>query len=61
MNIKLENYNFTNILDYIKRIMSKESEKELKKLDHEEMKEESHQLELKENYEQDEEYNESEN
>jgi hypothetical protein len=61
MNIKLENYNFTNILDYMKRIMSKESEKELKKLDHEEMKEESHQLELKENYEQDEEYNESEN
>ncbi|MDH3853584.1 MAG: hypothetical protein OES23_03945 [Nitrosopumilus sp.] len=60
MNIKLENYNFTNILDYMKRIMSKESEKELKKLDHEEMKEESHQLELKENYEQDEEYNESE-
>jgi len=61
MNIKLENYNSTNILDYMKRIMSKESEKELKKLDHEEMKEESHQLELKENYEQDEEYNESEN
>ena len=40
--------------------MSKESEKELKKLDHEEMREESHQLELKENYEKDEEYNESE-
>jgi len=40
--------------------MSKESEKKLKKLDHEEMKEESHQLELKEAYEQDEEYNESE-
>ena len=40
--------------------MSKELEKELKKLDHEEMGEESHQLELKENYEQDEEYNESE-
>jgi len=30
--------------------MSKESEKELKKLDHGEMREESHQLELKENY-----------
>ena len=60
MNIKLENYNFTNILDYMKRIMSKESEKELKKLDHEEMREESHQLELKENYEQDEKYDESE-
>ncbi len=33
------------------------SEKELKKQDHEEMKEEGHQLELKEGYEQDEEYN----
>ena len=41
--------------------MSEESEKELKKLDHEEMKEEEHQLELKEGYEQDEEYEESEN
>ncbi len=40
--------------------MSEESEKELKKQDQEEMKEESHQLELKEGYEQDEEYNESE-
>ncbi len=39
--------------------MSKESEKKLKKLDQEEMKEETHQLELKEGYEQDEEYNES--
>ncbi|MDH3341640.1 MAG: hypothetical protein OEL84_10225 [Nitrosopumilus sp.] len=60
MNIKLGNYNFTNIPDYMKLITSKESEKELKKLDHEEIREESHQLELKENYEQDEEYNESE-
>ncbi len=34
--------------------------KKLKKLDQEEMKEESHQLELKEGYEQDEEYEESE-
>ena len=40
--------------------MSEETEKELKKLDHEEMKEESHQLELMEGYEQDEEYDESE-
>ena len=39
--------------------MSKESKKELKKLDHEEMREESHQLELKENYGQDEKYDES--
>jgi hypothetical protein len=37
-----------------------ESEKELKKQDQEEMKEEAHQLELKEGYVQDEEYNESE-
>ena len=35
-------------------------EKEWKKLEHEEMKEESHQLELKEGYEKDEEYEESE-
>jgi len=39
--------------------MSKESEKELKKLDQEEMKEGGHQIELKEGYEQDEEYEES--
>jgi len=38
--------------------MSEESEKELKKLDQEEMKEEGHQIELKEDYEQDEEYEE---
>jgi len=36
------------------------SEKELKEFDHEEMKEEEHQIELKEGYEQDEEYEESE-
>ena len=40
--------------------MSEESEKELKKQDHEEMKEEGHQLELMECYEQDEEYDKSE-
>ena len=40
--------------------MSEESEKELKKLDQEEMKEEAHQIDLKEGYEQDEEYEESE-
>jgi len=34
----------------------KEIEKEWKKLEQEEMKEEDHQLDLKENYEQDEEY-----
>ncbi len=37
----------------------KESEKELKKQEQEEMKEEAHQLDLKEGYEQDEEYDKS--
>ena len=37
-----------------------EKEKDWKKLEQEEMKEESHQLDLKEGYEQDEEYEESE-
>ena len=36
-----------------------DSEKELKKQEQEEMKEEAHQLDLKEGYEQDEEYDES--
>ena len=40
--------------------MSEESEKELKKQDHEEMKEENHQLELMEGYHQDEKHDESE-
>ena len=38
----------------------KELEKKWKKLEQEEMKEESHQLELKEGYEKDEAYDESE-
>lgn len=37
----------------------KETEKEWKKVEQEDMKEEDHQLELKENYEQDETYEES--
>ena len=37
----------------------KDIEKEWKKVEQEEMKEEDHQLELKENYEQDETYEES--
>ena len=37
----------------------KDLEKEWKKLEHEEMKEEAHQLELKSNYETDEDYEES--
>jgi hypothetical protein len=40
--------------------MSEKAEKELKKQDQEEMKEEGHQLELQENYQQDEKYEESE-
>ncbi len=40
--------------------MSNEKESEKIKAEHEEMKEEGHQLELKEGYEQDEEYEESE-
>ncbi len=39
---------------------NKELEKKWKKLEQEEMKEEAHQLDLKEGYEQDEEYEESE-
>ena len=42
----------------VKKII-KETEKEWKKVEQEEMKEEDHQLELKENYEQDETYEES--
>lgn len=38
----------------------KELEKKWKDFEHEEMKEEAHQLDLKEGYEQDEEYEESE-
>lgn len=38
----------------------KEIEKKWKELDHEEMKEETHQLELKSGYEQDESFEESE-
>ena len=37
----------------------KETEKKWKKLEQEEMKEEAHQIDLKEGYEQDEEYEES--
>ena len=40
--------------------MSEEKEKDWKKLEQEEMKEETHQLELQDSYVQDEEYEESE-
>ena len=42
----------------VKKII-KDTEKEWKKVEQEDMKEEDHQLELKENYEQDETYEES--
>lgn len=64
MNITPENYGLANISCCVCHFMSKgnnkELEKEWKKLEQDEMKEEDHQLELKEGYEQDEEYNESE-
>ncbi len=63
-NIKTENYSFANISCCAYHFMSKKSNKELekewKKLEQEEMKEEDHQIELKEGYEQDEEYEKSE-
>jgi hypothetical protein len=40
--------------------MSEETEKEVKKIEQEEMKDKEHNLELKEGYEQDEKYEESE-
>jgi len=40
--------------------VSKESEKEMKKLDHGEIREESYQLEFKDNYGQDKKYDKSE-
>ena len=43
-----------------KRTTNKDLEKEWKKLEQGEMKEEDHELELKEGYEQDEKYEESE-
>lgn len=58
---KIDNLSFSNIVGNQIFIMSKEKkDKEWKELEHEEMKEEAHQLELKEGYEQDEAYEESE-
>lgn len=59
-NIKCENQKVVNILGSIVKIMSEDGENEKIKAEREEMKEESHQLDLKEGYEQDEEYEESE-
>ena len=60
MNVKPENYDFANMECYAYHFMSEETEKEMKELKREEMREEEHNLELKEGYEQDEEYEESE-
>ena len=43
----------------MKKVRDSANDSEKKKLEQEEMKEESHQLDLKENYEQDEEFDES--
>lgn len=63
-NAKFENYDFANILQNIQYNMSKktkkESDEEWKKLEQREMNEERHQLDLKKGYEEDEEYEESE-
>ncbi len=44
----------------MKKVREKSTDSEKKKFEQEEMKEETHQLDLKESYEQDEEYEESE-
>ena len=43
----------------MKKVRDSANDSEKKKVEQEEMKEESHQLDLKENYEQDEEFDES--
>jgi hypothetical protein len=59
-DIKYGNQYPVNILDMSIKNMSDDSESEKIKPEHEEMKEEGHQIELKDGYEQDEEYEESE-
>ena len=58
--IKYENQKPVNILETHTIIMSEDSKSEKIKTEQEEMKEEQHQLDLKEGYEKDEEYEESE-
>jgi len=60
INIKFENYKPVNIPEIVKFLMSEDKKAEKIKAEREEMMEEAHQLELKEGYEQDEEYEESE-
>lgn len=64
MIFNFDNQAFFNIHLYSLQIMDTNSKKELekkwKKTEQEDMKEESHQLDLKEGYEQDEEFDEAE-
>jgi hypothetical protein len=57
--IKYENQKPVNILESQIMFMDEDNESEKIKTEQEEMKEESHQIDLKEGYEQDEEYEES--
>ena len=57
--IKYENQKSVNILESQIMFMDEDNESEKIKTEQEEMKEESHQIDLKEGYEQDEEYEES--
>lgn len=57
--IKYENQKPVNILESQIMVMDEDNESEKIKTEQEEMKEESHQIDLKEGYEQDEEYEES--
>ena len=59
-NIKNENHKPVNIPHMERQSMSEDKDAEKKKAEREEMIEEAHQLELKDGYEQDEEYEESE-
>ena len=60
LTINFENQRPFNIKEMQRFFMSEDIESEKIKAEREEMKEEAHNLELKENYEQDEEYEESE-
>ncbi len=58
--IKYENQKAVNILESQIILMSEDNKSEKIKAEQEEMKEESHQLDLKEGYEKDEDYEKSE-
>ena len=58
-NLEFSNIYHLRLQSMVKNNSKKELEKKWKKTEQEEMKEESHQVDLKEGYEQDEEYEES--